>query len=396
MERQLLARSRFFNSSVDLDELLQARYSRSGSQKSYMVLKPTGSGFEESEKSLLHGLESQENVDNDGGKSKRLKNIPSNKVGRLDPNVDWEKRVNKYNKTKAKKLKKIAKTEKKQSKHIDSKRIPKDVIRRFDSINDKKNKKTTRLVFRSYVKDTISNQRKAISKLNNCHEQLTSNQEIKEAMDKWIKVFGIPQYDDYTSLNELWTGYIQDLLFPNPKAPLAAQQILPKLSSAELIGAIVRVTDSKEVGLKNLLGIVLYEYKNFFVILVPNGLKVGDNVSIGQQNELLTKYQTGEFISEDGKTSLFTNKELVGGIKMIEKKTCIFKIIVPFKDKVVSKNESVSSNEGDSELKMSKDYNLLEFLIIGPRFNFKSVDRSNKKLKGRNADDLVDLLGAKN
>ena len=88
MERQLLARSRFFNSSVDLDELLQARYSRSGSQKSYMVLKPTGSGFEESEKSLLHGLESQENVDNDGGKSKRLKNIPSNKVGRLDPNVD--------------------------------------------------------------------------------------------------------------------------------------------------------------------------------------------------------------------------------------------------------------------------------------------------------------------
>ena len=118
--------------------------------------------------------------------------------------------MNKYNKAKAKKLKKIAKTEKKQSKRIDSKRIPKDVIRRFDSINDKKNRKTTRLVFRSYVKDTISNQRKAISKLNNCHEQLTSNQEIKEAMDKWIKVFGIPQYDDYTSHNELWPGYLQD------------------------------------------------------------------------------------------------------------------------------------------------------------------------------------------
>lgn len=441
MERQLLARSRFFNSSQSLDELLQRRYSRTGDQKNFLILKPTGSNTTNStsynnsnsgdsggnssrlkqQPSLLHALQSNglsedpNSEENSAAKSIRDKNIPSNKVGPVNPNVQWDKRP-------------VQTSQNNQNSRFAKKQVKRNGTKhqreKSRLLLEKKSKKTTRLVFRQYVKTTVAQQRKVAaiitkirndvkkqiegenskdidsSSVNNNKYNKTSNNIISKKLPSLLTKHNIPQYQTYAHLSLLWHNYIADLLRLDKTSNL--QQTLTKLSSAEFIGAIARIVDSNDTTLLNLTGLILYEFKNYYVFIIPSKLKFGPNVTISEQNNLL---------SHDADFDQFTASEIVGGLRLIEKKSCVFKIILPYsspppasakttslsKKKQTAKKveEPVSQTTEDNhehQLRVDESNNFLEFLVIGARFNYKAIDRSNKKFKNHNVNDLGILM----
>lgn len=289
MERELLAKSRFFNGSLTVDELLANRYSRSGSQKDFIVLKPTG------DKPLEQAI--------------KLPDI-------------------------------VLRNQRKKSKRSN------------------KQKQNPRSDFRNYLTATMKNQKKAC--------KLVSQDASK--LEEIIRQYNIPDYQEYVNLNRIWQSYIGDLLQLS-RETVTIQQILNKLVSAEYIGSIVRVTESKDKQLINLTGIVLYEFKNYFVIIVPKKLRYG--VSIEEQELAMNQ--------SDG----FTSKELVAGIRMVEKKICNFKIIIPLNASTIK--EDIKSEMVD----VTTFAEYLEVLIYGTRFNCRAIDRSNKKFKNHNVKDML-------
>lgn len=391
MERRLLARSRFFsNVLTDVDELLQNRYSRTGSQKSYLVLKPTGIQNEESAKDDL--LETK-TIGEEEQDTTPLRKQQAGKAGKLDPTVNWSALTNKKMNTKKirKRLNKCnSKQEKRQLKAEISQGLLKSVKRSYEALQDKKNKKTSRLAFRAYVQANMQRQLSAATRIKklvsggafNDKELLTSIQEI-------LTKNKIIQYSQYSNLYELWIKYIQDLLQTKRNGMgQNARTILTKLATAELVGLVVRVVESSDKTLKNLVGLVLHEYKNFLVVIVPNGLKSGESISLAEQNRLLGLYVDGQ-ISENGEC-LFTPRELIGGIRMVEKKSCVFKILVPFKD---FQDEDSMDVDGQKMI-LQANNDIMEFLIVGARINFRSSERSSRKLKDHNVKDLEVLLEA--
>lgn len=195
----------------------------------------------------------------------------------------------------------------------------------------KQRKASTRHEMRVYVKTTLQNQNKIVKRAKN-------HLKTHSAFDPepWLRRYKIPQYKIYQQLNQLWRSYIQDLLVGEQRNP-NLNMVLPKLSTADYNGCELTVLESRNRNLVGIKGIVLYDAQHSFIVVVP------------QKTESETTLSAAE---------------IVGGIRILPKKATLFGF-------------EVDTGEG-----------VVEFTILGTRFELRSVDRSAKKFKSHNVEDI--------
>lgn len=156
----------------------------------------------------------------------------------------------------------------------------------------------------------------------------------------------IPKYQDYVAMNRLWNSYITDLLFgtTKPSSPSSSSSstsspwehinpvsLTAKLASADFHGALLTVVSCRNPSTVGIRGIVLWESKNSFVVVVES-----------------------------------TNTS-PSGLRILEKKGAVFQF-------------TVYSSEND--------HTGHTFEIIGSRFMYRTAERSGRKYKPHNVDDL--------
>ncbi|ODV62957.1 RNase P/RNase MRP complex subunit [Ascoidea rubescens DSM 1968] len=342
---------------------------------------------------------SSSNDANDGGKYNENDPIKKNKyvnwrVGYINPEAFYSKEDQ---------------SEEKANKNRNNKQYS-------EKIQKAQRRNNTRTMLRKYITETMSHQRKMEKKLKTIKRNTKKKYEKKKMQPKMQlelnKIPGfnkIPKFEDYLNLNKMWLSYIIELLnidkylstdgkmakdgeidFKN----LKFQNLLAKLSSADFNGCLLEVLKSNNKSSINLTGIVLYEFKSHFLMAVPQRFKRFDNLEgeSGEEMDLENDFN-------------YTNRELVGGLRLVEKNGSTFRFYVPLnKDEnnefsVLSlglDNEDVSdreetSQEGATEgaVHYHQSRECLEFVLIGSRLNLRSSDRTNKKFKNHAIDDLV-------
>lgn len=148
------------------------------------------------------------------------------------------------------------------------------------------------------------------------------------------------RYESYVEMNALWQSYMSELI----KDAHTVQTVTAKLSSAEYIGAELTVTHSlspEQIGMR---GIVLWESKDYYLLIVPRRANWKCQIP--------------------GVEPVFTAMECIGGLRKVQKVHTRFSFDVP---------------QGKEQL---------SFEILGDRMNVRSVDRANKKFKAHSVDDL--------
>lgn len=192
-------------------------------------------------------------------------------------------------------------------------------------------KVSTRRDMRVYIKRTLGNQRKAVAQVQRAARK-------KETIDieALVKRYEVPVYRKYLPLSALWRQYMLDLLFGDQKNP-NLNMILPKLATADFNGCRLTVLEARDRNLVGKTGIVLYDAQHLFIMVVP------------QQTE-----------SE----RTLSPAERVGGLRVVTKKGAIFGFEVEVEAETVG------------------------FSILGSRFELRAVDRSSKKFKSHNVEDI--------
>ncbi|GMM31166.1 RNase P/RNase MRP complex subunit [Martiniozyma asiatica (nom. inval.)] len=193
----------------------------------------------------------------------------------------------------------------------------------------------TKSTFRKSIKETINSQNLFINKvrlLENKPNDILQSDQLPKKLRKLSKK--IPKFEYFMNLNKLWNVYISELL-NDKQSPINSQTVGAKLSSCEFVGAHIQCVFNICPDFVGLEGIIVWDSKEYYLICIPR--------------------------RTDGKGSL---RERVGGMRKIPKKGARFKFKAPIEDSYI------------------------EFEIIGDRMNVRSVDRSNKKFKSHNVDDI--------
>lgn len=196
----------------------------------------------------------------------------------------------------------------------------------------KERKISTRQEMKLYIKKTLQNQVKIVKKAK---IHMKTHTLIFDP-EPWLRHYRIPQYKTYQQLNQLWRSYIQDLLVGDQRNP-NLNMVLPKLSTADYNGCELTVLESRNRNLVGIRGIVLYDAQHSFIVVVPQKTESEATLSAA---------------------------EIVGGIRILPKKATLFGF-------------EVDTGEG-----------IVEFTILGTRFELRSVDRSAKKFKSHNVEDI--------
>lgn len=201
-----------------------------------------------------------------------------------------------------------------------------------DAKPSKERKTNTRHEMKVYIKNTLQRQDKIVKKAK-AHMKTHS---LTFDPEPWLRRYQIPQYKLYQQLNQIWRSYIQDLVVGDQRNP-NLNMVLPKLSTADYNGCELTVLESRNRNLVGIRGIVLYDAQHSFIVVVPQ--------------------------KTESKTTL-SAAEMVGGIRILPKKATLFGFEVDTGDGIV------------------------EFTILGTRFELRSVDRSAKKFKSHNVEDI--------
>ncbi|KAG2732869.1 hypothetical protein G9P44_003859 [Scheffersomyces stipitis] len=228
----------------------------------------------------------------------------------------------------------------------------------------KSRKHNARLQLRNYIKQTTSNQKKLVHKIQKHNREcIAKSQQIPFPIEAMLKRYRIPRYEDFNNLSHLWQSYMGDLLFSNGTIPTMSV-LLPKLSSADYTGCLLTVTQSRNTNMVGTRGIVVVDAQFSFILCVP-------------RSELSKEWN-------ESKES-FTPSEMVGGFRMVPKKGTLFSfdVIVP---KKISIEEGNENNAADSD---DHDDECVGFTLIGSRFEFRAVDRAGKKFKSHTVDDIL-------
>ncbi|KAK6458123.1 rRNA and tRNA processing [Scheffersomyces xylosifermentans] len=225
-------------------------------------------------------------------------------------------------------------------------------------------RKTARVELRNYIKQTTTNQKKLVKKVQAYNRTKTSHSK-PFPIDSMLIHYKIPRYEDFSNLGGLWQKYMQDLLFPNGVVPTLGT-ILPKLSSADYTGCLLTVIQSKNTNLIGVRGFVVCDAQFSFILCVPR------NEDSKEWNESKTN---------------FSPSEMIGGFRMVSKKGTLFAfdVILPKNVENEGNTEKNENEEDDDE----EEEECIGFTLIGSRFEFRSVDRSGKKFKGHTADDII-------
>lgn len=273
LEKHLLTRS--YDDQERIEELLETRYSLTGSQRPTLVLLPTGHDETPKTKSLLH----------------------------KDDTIDDEQ--------------------------------------------FKKRKVNTRLEVREFLKSTMDNQKKVVKKIQE-HKKSKSKEGYKPFnVVKVLNRYKIPMFEDFLPMRRLWEKYAQNLVFPDVKSPEskipAKQAMLSKLASAEYTGCFMRVLESRNKNFIGVEGIVAYDTQYSFILCLPR--------------------------DEDPESS---PSKQIGGLRIIPKRYTLFSFDIPLPNTTELMDETYVS-----------------FTLIGSRIEYRSVDRSTKKFKNHNVDDIL-------
>lgn len=195
-------------------------------------------------------------------------------------------------------------------------------------------KKSTRAELKRYIKATLANQKRAVRKLQSDRRLL---------VNRLLAKYQIPLYEDYVSLHQLWNKYMRDLLFSENKTP-NLNMVLPKLSTADYNGCLVRVLESRNRNMVGIEGIVVYDAQHSFIVVVkPN-----------------TDREDGPSVSP---------AEKVGGLRILAKRGLLFGFDVVCED--------------------GENATVMGFTIMGSRFEHRSTDRSGRKFKAHNVEDIL-------
>ncbi|ODQ78024.1 hypothetical protein BABINDRAFT_168602 [Babjeviella inositovora NRRL Y-12698] len=216
-------------------------------------------------------------------------------------------------------------------------------------------KLNTRRELKRYFATATKNQAKMVKKLREFSKKsLADEAKVRHQAAQLVKKYNLPQFQDFMPLHKLWVAYMQNLLqLSNQYAVNNPQSLLTKISSADFNGAFITVTQSVNPNNVGMAGIVMYDAQHLFIVVVPSNDSWKHDMVLHHSQE----------------SPKLSPKELLGGIRIIEKKGTVFSFAVP----VVSEEEDVDT---------------LEFSLLGSRIEFRSVDRSGKKFKGKNVDDL--------
>ncbi|EGV64488.1 RNase P/RNase MRP complex subunit [Yamadazyma tenuis] len=210
----------------------------------------------------------------------------------------------------------------------------------------KKRKTNTRLEARTYLKTVKKNQDSLVRKIQEYNRLKLKTPKKPFPLSKLIVKFQIPTYEEFLPMNRLWNDYAQSLAFPEIKSPEDKlpnkQMILARLATAEYSGCLLTVLDSRNPNLLGLKGIVVYDTQYTFIICV-------------ERDE-----------DEDA-----TPAKQVGGFRFVPKKFTLFTF--------------------DLELpnQTEQDDKYLSFTLIGSRIDTRAVDRSTKKFKSHNVENIL-------
>lgn len=157
--------------------------------------------------------------------------------------------------------------------------------------------------------------------------------------DEFLIQQKVPVYSQYTALHGLWKDYISNLLSMNPSVNMEVSKqhkltLASKLASADFHGALLTVVSAKNPSMVGLSGIVVWEARSNFVIVVA---------------------------ANPASSSV---RDQVGGIRVVEKRGSLF---------------SFTAGDGDAQQ---------QFDIVGSRFLYRNADRSGRKFKARSVNDL--------
>lgn len=201
-----------------------------------------------------------------------------------------------------------------------------------------KRKVNTRIQMKKFFNDIKRNQRMVKRKLRNRDPQLVPN------WQQLAHKYNIPTIEEFLPINRAWQSYMQQLVFVDVKTSdnklPSRQTVLSKLASADFHGCLLTVLECRNKDLVGMKGIVIYDNQHSFAICV-------------QENPERTAG--------------------IGGIRFIPKKYTLFTFDVklPYEDVAPDREEYIP------------------FTLIGSRFEYRSVDRSTRKFKNHNVDDIT-------
>lgn len=200
--------------------------------------------------------------------------------------------------------------------------------------------------------------------------------------------YKIPMIQQFQQLNELWEGYMRELLFTSPDEANTQRTnvgcmtlqyklgLAGKLASADYHGARLKVVSAHNPSLVGTEGIVIWEAKSSFVMVVSQKDCTLDNATI---------------------------REKIGGLRIIEKRGSVFtfdvRINAPGSDTARNDEGGAANDCGKVNMKMmnknqekenlNAQHETMTFEIVGSRFLYRTAERSGKKFKSRSIEDLL-------
>lgn len=193
---------------------------------------------------------------------------------------------------------------------------------------------STRVQVKEFFKRTKISQR-------NVKNAMKNSGKTPKDWPQMAQKYNIPTVEEFLPMNEAWQRYMRQLIIPGVEEPTeklpSRQMVLSKLASADYHGCLLTVINSRNTHLIGMKGIVVYDNQYTFAICVPNDP---------------------------------TKATKIGGIRFIPKKHTLFGFDV-----------KLWEVDGKEEI--------IPFTLIGSRFEYRSVDRSTKKFKNHNVDDIV-------
>lgn len=193
-------------------------------------------------------------------------------------------------------------------------------------------KLNTRKEMRKYIKKTMALQNKAVAKL-----RYNQNRGLEFNLAELLSRYQIPIFDEYKALNRLWQKYMHELLFSEQKNP-DLNIVLPRLSSADYNGCLLRVLEARERNIIGIEGIVLFDAQHLFIVVVPQKAESSRTLSVAER---------------------------VGGLRLLKKRGTLFGFTVE-----INEDECV------------------DFTILGSRMELRAADRTAKKFKSHKVEDI--------
>ncbi|VEU20831.1 DEKNAAC101679 [Brettanomyces naardenensis] len=291
IERLLLSRCSQYHDDGEILKTLEQRYSLAGAQKNYLVLEPTDGGTTRAE------------IEKSSHRRSKKRQSEFKIFGSLQTSSTEKARENKHHPLK------------------------------------------TKNEFKRFIKSSLALQAAVTRKIKRILKKNPHYLDKVADLASLSMCKKILKFEDFVEMNRLWNSYIQEVV----KGTENMMTISTRLSTCELIGALIEVTHSGCVDNVGKQGIIIWESQHNFAIVSPRSDNWKSEIGLLKPN--------------------YSISEMVGGIKLINKQDTRFKLSIDW-----------GSSDENSQV--------IDFEIIGDRLMVRSIDRANKKFKNHSVKDI--------